>query len=254
MNQSREAPWAVELVRFGKVFRPHWARPPHVAVADVSLRIGRGQVVGLLGPNGSGKSTTLKALAGLVIPTTGVCRICGHVAGSAAARMLVGYLPESPRFSRHQTAREFLSYCAGLSAVGPDRIETVLQWSGVAAAADRPLAGYSKGMMQRVGLAQAILAEPAVVLLDEPASGLDPAARRGLTTLIRDLRARGTTVVFSSHLLSQAAELCDRVAILGHGKLLGFGTPQELLGVAGPAEVTASRLEEFYLERTGAHE
>jgi ABC-2 type transport system ATP-binding protein len=251
LNQSREAPWAVELVRFSKVYRPDWMRRPWVAVNDLSLRIGKGQVLGLLGPNGSGKSTTLKAIAGLLQPTAGACQVHGHESGSAGARRLVGYLPESPRFSPHLTAREFLGYCAGLSGTHPDRIETVLTWSGLLAVADRRLASYSKGMLQRIGLAQAIVAKPAVLLLDEPASGLDPAARLEFARLIRELRAEGVTIVFTSHLLTQAAELCDRIAILGGGRLLEFGAPEALLGRSG--EVAASRLEQLYLEKTHDH-
>lgn len=254
MSQSREAPWAVELAGFGKVFRPHWTRRPVVAVCDLSLRVTRGQVLGLFGPNGSGKSTTLKALAGLVFPTSGECRICGYPAGSEAARGLVGYLPESPRFAPHQTGREFLDYCAGLSAIEKSRVEEVLAWSGLRDAADRRLATYSKGMMQRIGLAQAVLAEPAVVILDEPASGLDPAGRLALTRLIHDLRARGTTIVFSSHLLAQAAELCDQIAILGQGRLLALGSPEELLDVPRSTAVQPSRLEALYLEKTSPDE
>jgi ABC-2 type transport system ATP-binding protein len=132
-------------------------------------------------------------------------------------------------------------------------VEAVLGWSGLSPAADQRLGTYSKGMMQRIGLAQAILAEPSVVLLDEPACGLDPEGRLALARLIRDLRARGTTVVFSSHLLMQAGELCDQIAILGQGRLLALGTPGELLGTLGPAAVQPSRLEQLYLERTAFH-
>jgi ABC-type multidrug transport system ATPase subunit len=252
--QSREAPWAVELVDFSKTFRPHWTRRAVVAVQGVTLRLASGQVLGLFGPNGSGKSTTLKALAGLLEPSTGECRILGCPADKAAARGHIGYLPESPRFAPHQTGREFLDYCAGLSGVDGRRVATVLAWSGLADAADQRLAAYSKGMMQRIGLAQAILAEPPVVLLDEPASGLDPGARRSLARLIGDLRARGTTVVFSSHLLAQAAGWCDQIAILGRGRLLIAGTPEKLLGASRPVEFQPSRLEQLYLEKTEAYD
>jgi ABC-2 type transport system ATP-binding protein len=217
-------------------------------------------VLGLLGPNGSGKSTTLKALAGLIAPTAGSCRIFGHAAGSDEARALVGYLPESPQFSPHLTGRGFLHYCAGLSAMEPaaaaGRIGEVLGWSGLAAeAADRNIGTYSKGMLQRLGLAQAVLHDPALVLLDEPASGLDPAGRLALGGLIRDLAAQGKTVVFSSHLLTQAGELCDRLAILGRGRLLAEGTPAELLGGdARPASPEPSPLEKLYLEKLRDHE
>jgi ABC-type multidrug transport system ATPase subunit len=253
LSQSREAPWAVELVDFSKTFRPHWARRPVLAVQGVSLRVPAGQVLGLLGPNGSGKSTILKALAGLVQPTAGECRICGFRAAEAGMRGLVGYLPELARFAPHQTGREFLTYCAGLDGVDGPRVEALLTWSSLGDAADQRMVGYSKGMMQRIGLAQAIMGEPAVVLLDEPASGLDPAGRFALARLVHDLRSRGTTVVFSSHLLSHAAEWCDQIGILGHGRLLALGTPAELLDAPRPADIRPSRLEQLYLEKTRSH-
>ena len=248
---------AIELAGFSKSYRTGWTGGWLHAVRDLTLALAPGQVLGLLGPNGSGKSTTLKALAGLVSPTAGACRIFGHTAGSDAARALVGYLPESPRFSPHLTGREFLHYCAGLSSLEADRgtakVEEVLQWSGLGEAAGRRLGTYSKGMMQRLGLAQAILHDPAVVLLDEPASGLDPEGRLALGGLIRDLAARGTTVVLSSHLLPQVAEICDRLAILGRGRLLAEGSRMELLGAEAPASPEPSRLEQLYLEKLRAH-
>jgi ABC-2 type transport system ATP-binding protein len=215
-------------------------------------------VLGLLGPNGSGKSTILKALAGLITPTRGTCRIFGHAAGSDAARALMGYLPESPQFSPHLTGREFLEYCAGLSSLAPAEavrgVDEVLGWSGLGAAARQPLGTYSKGMVQRLGLAQAILHDPPLVLLDEPASGLDPEGRLALNQLIRALAARGRTVVFSSHLLAQAEAVCDRLALIGQGRLLAEGTPVELLGAGRPADLVPSRLEQLYLEKLRAHD
>lgn len=248
-----EAPWAVELAGFAKSYRPSWAGALVPAAGPLTLRLAPGRVLGVLGPNGSGKSTTLKALAGLIAPTAGACRIFGHAAGSDAARGLVGYLPESPQFPAHLTGRGFLCYCAGLSSLDDTtaarRIDEVLDWSGLDGAADRKLGGYSKGMAQRLGLAQAVLPEPRVVLLDEPAAGLDPEGRLVLNRLIRDLAARGAAVVFSSHLLAQAEEVCDRLAILGRGRLLAEGTTAELLGKAGPAAPAPSRLEKLYLEK-----
>jgi len=251
---SAEAPWAVELAGFRKCFRPSWSGRGVCAVEGLSLRLASGQVLGLLGPNGSGKSTTLKALAGLLAPTAGECLVWGHAAGSDAARGLVGYLPESPAFAPHLTGREFLAYCAGLSDVPAGRITEVLTWSGLADAAERRLSTYSKGMAQRIGLAQAVLHDPAVVLLDEPAGGLDPAGRLQLDRLIRDLAARGQAVVFSSHLLAQAEELCDQIAILGQGRLLAAGTPAELLGARPEMAPRLSRLEQLYLEKLRPHE
>ena len=246
-----EASWAVEFAGFAKSYRPSWTGPRLCAAGPLTLRLAPGQVLGLLGPNGSGKSTTLKALAGLIAPTVGECRVFGHVAGSNAARALVGYLPESPQFPRHQSGGEFLHYCAGLSSLEParaaQRVDEVLRWSGLGGAGGQKLGNYSKGMTQRLGLAQAVLHQPPLVLLDEPASGLDPEGRLALNQLIRDLAARGTTVVFSSHLLAQAEEVCDRLAILGRGRLLAEGTPVGLLGTARPLNPEPSRLEKLYL-------
>jgi ABC-type multidrug transport system ATPase subunit len=250
-----EAPWAAELAGFSKSYPSGWTGGRLHAVRSLTLRLAPGQVLGLLGPNGSGKSTTLKALAGLITPSAGTCRIFGHVAGSGAARALVGYLPESPQFPPHQSGRGFLEYCAGLSsldvATAARRMDEVLRWSGLAGVAGQRLGTYSKGMMQRLGLAQAILHEPALVLLDEPASGLDPEGRLALNRLIRDLAAHGTTVVFSSHLLAQAEEVCDRLALLGRGRLLAEGTPAGLLGTARPANPAPSALGKLYLEKFG---
>lgn len=253
MIPSAEAPWAVELAAFAKSFPTGWTGGRLHAVRPLTLQLAPGQVLGLLGPNGSGKSTTLKALAGLIAPSAGACRVFGHAAGSDEARALVGYLPESPQFPPHQTGREFLHYCAGLSslaaATAGRRVTEVLGWSGLGEAAELKLRSYSKGMTQRLGLAQAVLHEPALVLLDEPAGGLDPEGRLGLNGLIRDLAARGTTVVFSSHLLAQAEEVCDRLAILGRGRLLAEGTPAELLGADRGVAPGPSRLEKLYLEK-----
>lgn len=244
---------AVELCGFGKSYRLGWSGGLIHAVRTLSLRLAPGQVLGLLGPNGSGKSTILKALAGLIAPSAGDSLIMGHPAGTDAARALVGYLPESACFAPHQTGREYLRYCAGLSLVpaikAASRVEAVLAWAGLGSVADRRMATYSKGMLQRLGLAQAIVHEPAVVLLDEPASGLDPEGRLALVNLIRDLAAQGRTVVFSSHLLAQAEEVCDRIAILGQGRLLAEGTPAELLGPDHRFAAGPSPLEKLYLER-----
>ncbi len=258
MTAAPDVPWAIELSGFVKRYATSWLGRGRVAVHPLSLRLAPGQVLGLLGPNGSGKSTTLKALAGLLAPTAGACRIFGHLAGSNAARALVGYLPESPQFPAYLSGRELLHYCAGLSSLHPatagPRIAEVLAWTGLGAAADQRLGTYSKGMLQRIGLAQAVVHDPPLVLLDEPAGGLDPAGRLALHRLIRDLAARGKTVVFSSHLLPQAEAVCDRIAILGRGRLLSEGTPAELLGVEPVTLPQPCRLEKLYLEKVDAHD
>ncbi len=258
MMLAVETPWAVELVGFGKSYRTGWIGSQMAAVRSLTLRLAPGQVLGLLGPNGSGKSTTLKALGGLLAPTRGHCLIFGHPAGSDEARALIGYLPELPHYPLHLSGREFLHYCGGLSSLAEEtiseRVSEVLTWSGLSAAAEQRLGTYSKGMLQRVGLAQAILHDPPLVLLDEPASGLDPSGRLALNRLIRDLAARGKTVVFSSHLLANTEQLCDRLAILGRGEILIEGTPAELLGTVRDEVPQPSRLEKLYLEKLAAHE
>jgi ABC-2 type transport system ATP-binding protein len=245
--------WAVELRGLAKSYPRGWRGGAVQALQPLTLRLAPGLVLGLFGPNGSGKSTTLKSLAGLITPTAGEVLIFGERAGRDAARAQVGYLSESPRFSAHQTGREFLVFCAGLSGLTRvatrRRVAEVLDWSGLGDAADRRPHTYSKGMTQRLGLAQAILHNPALVLLDEPASGLDPEGRLVLHRLIRDLAAQGKTVVLSSHLLTQAEGLCDRIALLGQGRLLAEGSVVELLGPAPDPASGLSRLEQLYLEK-----
>ena len=257
MKPPMDYPWAIELVDFAQKYRMSGSGHGRLAVGGLTLRLAPGQILGLLGPNGSGKSTTLKALAGLLTPTAGGCRIFGHQAESVAARALIGYLPETPQYSPHLTGRGFLHYCGGLSSLPRVelglRVSAVLSWSGLEEAADRLIATYSKGMKQRLGLAQAILHEPAVLLLDEPASGLDPAGRLILSQRLRELAAGGTTIVLSAHLLTSAAELCDRLAILGAGRLLVEGTVPALLGVAPARTFAPSRLEQLYLEKLSLH-
>jgi len=253
LSQPAEVRWAVEVENFGKSYPIGWTGGRQPVVQGVSLRLAAGQVLGVLGPNGSGKSTLLKALAGLLRPSTGQCRIWGQPVDCPAARAQIGFLPESARFAPHQTGREFLHYCAGLSSLtvgqSSPRIEALLAWAGLGAAADRRMATWSKGMRQRLGLVQAVVHDPAVVLLDEPASGLDPDGRLAVAKLIRELADAGRTVVFSSHLLAQAEEICDRLAILGRGRLLAEGSPAELLGSIRRPKAEPTRLEKLYLEK-----
>lgn len=245
--------WAIELDGVAKTYAGGWGTRSVAALAGLSLRLARGQVLGLLGPNGSGKSTTLKALAGLIRPSAGRCLILGHVAGTDAARSGVGFLPESVRFATHQTGAEFLDYCAALSSLPPpyarQRIAAVLEWTGLGDAAHRRIGTYSKGMSQRLGIAQAVLHEPAVVLLDEPTAGLDPEGRLAVVRLIRELAGQGRTVVLTAHLLAQAEEICDRLALLGSGRLLADGTVAEVLGRFNLPAVGPSPLEAAYLAK-----
>jgi len=247
---------AVELAGFVKSYPAGWLGRQAPAVGPLSLSVTAGQVLGLLGPNGSGKSTLLKAMAGLILPSAGSCRIGGHPAGSDASRGLIGYLPESVRLPMHQTGREFLRYCAGLSSLSGrstvSQMAAALAWAGLGAAVDRRIGTYSKGMRQRLGLAQTLIHEPRILLLDEPASGLDPEGRLALGRLLRELSAQGRTVVFSSHFLAQTERVCDRIAILGRGRLLAEGATDQLLGAAPAAEPALTRLETIYLEKLNA--
>jgi len=212
-----------------KDFPVGFVRPrPHRALHGLSLDVPRGGVFGLLGPNGAGKSTTLKILCHLLWPTAGSVQVLGRPPGSIDAHARMGFLPEHPTFYDHLTAEELLTYFSALFGYrGADRarrVGAVLDRVGLGADRRRPLRQYSKGMVQRVGLAQAILNEPELVILDEPMSGLDPLGRRDVRELILELRDEGRTVLFSSHILSDAEALCSRVGILVRGRLVRSGT------------------------------
>jgi ABC-2 type transport system ATP-binding protein len=202
------------------------------AVDGLSLRVERGQVYGLLGPNGSGKSTTLKLILGLSAPTAGRCEIFGTPSAQASARHHVGYLPESPYFYRTLTGRALVRFYGRLSGLSGARlgsqIDEAIAWVGLDDAADRRVDTYSKGMLQRIGLAQALVHRPELVILDEPTGGLDPAGTAAVAGLIRKLKSEGKTVLITSHLLTQIEDVCDRVAILDHGRLILEGSVAEL--------------------------
>ncbi len=210
-----------------------WRRRRMRALDRLSLRVGRSEVFGLLGPNGAGKSTTLKILLGLVFPTSGTARILGNDFHDLGVREQVGYLPENPYFYDHLTAEEFLDYAAQLfglrGAERRRRVDHLLERTGLSDSRSTPLGKFSKGMVQRLGIAQALVNEPEILFLDEPMSGLDPLGRREVRDLILQLRAEGKTVFFSTHILSDAEMLCDRVAILNHGRLHGCGELGQLL-------------------------
>jgi ABC-2 type transport system ATP-binding protein len=210
-----------------------WRKRPHRALDRLTLRVDRGELFGFLGPNGAGKSTTLKLLMGLLFPTRGVARILGRPIGDLAVRRRIGFLPENPTFYDHLTAEELLAYFAGLCGLsGADRARRVaaaLDEVALGAERRRRLRTFSKGMIQRVGVAQALVNEPDVVFLDEPMSGLDPLGRRHLRQLMLRLRDRGCTVFFSSHILSDAEALCSRVAILAEGRLVAHGKVADIV-------------------------
>ena len=200
------------------------------ALRGVGLEVGEGELFGLLGPNGAGKSTLVKIACGLVRPTTGSARIAGAPAGSLEAHRALGYLAELFRFPEWQTADEVLGLHQSLaeSAGGAAERAELLELVGLSEAADRPVGQMSKGMQQRLGIAQAMVGSPRLLLLDEPTSALDPAGRRTVRRLLEQLRSRGVAVLLNSHLLSEVELVCDRVAIIHRGEVVAAGTPAEL--------------------------
>jgi ABC-2 type transport system ATP-binding protein len=210
-----------------------WRKRPYRALDALTLQVEQGEVFGFLGPNGAGKTTTLKLLMRLVFPTGGTASILGRPIGDVSVRHRIGYLPENPYFYDHLTAEELLHYFGRLfglgAAVRRERVPRLLDEVGLGAERRLPLRRFSKGMLQRVGLAQALLNDPEVVFLDEPMSGLDPIGRRMVRDLILQLRDRGRTVFFSSHILSDAEALCSRMAILAGGRLVSTGRLADML-------------------------
>ncbi len=213
---------------------PHgfWLRRRPV-LRDVTLAVEPGEVYGFLGPNGAGKTTSMKCLLGLLAPDAGEIRIFDLPGAHPAARARLGYLPEQPYFYPHLSARELLDYFGRLFGIAaPERrrrIERLLELVGMAEHAELPLRQFSKGMLQRVGLAQALINEPELVILDEPMSGLDPIGRREIKDIILGLKERGATVFLSSHILADAEALCDRVGLLFNGRILRESALQDLL-------------------------
>ncbi len=219
-----------------------WRKRPKRALQPLHLTVEDGEIFGFLGPNGAGKTTTLKMLMGLVFPTAGTARILGKDWIDPEVKAQIGFLPEQPYFYDYLTAHELLDYYGQLSGVpGKDRknrVEEVLQRVGLTDIKGIQLRKFSKGMLQRAGIAQAILHNPKLVFLDEPMSGLDPLGRRDVRDLILQLQQEGKTVFFSTHILSDAEALCDRVAIINKGELRGVGAVEELTkSVQGKVEV-----------------
>ena len=210
-----------------------WRSRPYIALDDLTLEVAGGEVFGFLGPNGAGKTTTLKLLMQLIFPTSGRAWILERPAGDVAMRRRIGYLPENPTFYDNVSAEELLAYFAALfgyrGAERARRVAALLDEVGLGAERRMQLRKYSKGMIQRVGVAQALINDPEVVFLDEPMSGLDPIGRRHVRDIILRLRDRGATVFFSSHILSDAETLCSRVGIVAGGKLVASGSLAEMV-------------------------
>jgi ABC-2 type transport system ATP-binding protein len=232
---------AVEIRNLVKEFKTSFRRKPLRAVDDVSIRIMPGEVYGLIGPNGSGKSTTMKALLGLVAPSAGQCSIFGRDSMKVDSRDEVGFLPENPYFYKHLSGAETLRFYGKLCGLGgrelEGRVTELLALVDLEGARDRRLGGYSKGMLQRIGLAQALVQEPRLVILDEPTAGVDPLGSRQIRDLILKLRDQGITVFLCSHLLEQVQEVCDRVGIIFRGKLVREGKLEDLIAIEDQSEI-----------------
>jgi len=225
---------AIEIVELTKDYPiGFWPKRMRRSLDALTLQVEDGEIFGFLGPNGAGKTTTLKLLTGLIFPTSGTARVRGRSIDDIGMHREIGYLPEQPYFYDYLTARELLDYYARFSNYSSidrrERVNRLLERVGLASAADVQLRKYSKGMLQRAGLAQAILHEPQVVFLDEPMSGLDPVGRYEVRDMILELKKQGRTIFFSTHILSDAEMLCDRVAVLAAGKLQGVGAPEEIV-------------------------
>jgi ABC-2 type transport system ATP-binding protein len=234
----------VEYGRLRLRLRP--SRRQRVALKDLNLAVEEGEIFGLLGPNGAGKTTTLKLLMEIIFPTRGSAEILGRPLGDKWAKAQLGFLPENPYFYDYLTGREFLKYYGQLYGIRrrerARRADALLERVGLREAANLPLKGYSKGMLQRIGLAQALLNDPRIVILDEPQSGLDPLGRKEIRDIILQLREEGKTVFFSSHILSDAEMLCDRVVILYGGELKAIGKLGDLL---------STRIKEYEIVAAG---
>jgi ABC-2 type transport system ATP-binding protein len=234
---------AIEILGLEKTYMVgFWRKRPKRALQPLHLTVEEGEVFGFLGPNGAGKTTTLKMLMGLVFPTTGTARILGRDWRDPEVKAQIGFLPEQPYFYDYLTAHELLNYYAQLSGVPAQdrkrRIDEVLSRVGLTDVKGLQLRKFSKGMLQRAGIAQAILHRPKLVFFDEPMSGLDPLGRREVRDLMEQLKQEGTTVFFSTHILSDAEALCDRVAIIHKGELRGVGAVADLTAsVQGKFEV-----------------
>ena len=234
---------AIEILGLTKTYQVgFWRKRPKCALRPLHLSVEDGEIFGFLGPNGAGKTTTLKLLMGLVYPTAGSARILGSEINDPGMKAQIGFLPEQPYFYDYLTASELLEYYAQLSGIAArerkPRVREVLGRVGLPDVGSMQLRKFSKGMLQRVGIAQAILHNPRVLFFDEPMSGLDPIGRREVRDLMEELKHAGKTVFFSTHILSDAEALCDRVAIIHQGELRGVGAVADLTSsVEGRVEV-----------------
>jgi ABC-2 type transport system ATP-binding protein len=244
---------AVEAKNLVKDFKGAFKGKKVRAVKNVSFQIAPGEVYGLIGPNGSGKSTTMKAVLGLVAPTSGSTSIFGRNSLKVDSRNEVGFLPENPYFYKHLTAAETVRFYGKLCGMRgrklKERIGELLELVGLQDARDRRLKGFSKGMLQRIGLAQAMVQDPRLLVLDEPTAGVDPTGSREIRDLILELKNRGITVFLCSHLLEQVQQVCDRVGIIHQGVLVNEGRLDDLIAVENRTELILENASESLLDQ-----
>lgn len=223
------------------------------ALDGLSFQVIKGETYGLLGPNGAGKTTTQKLLLGLLRPTSGKIEVLGAVPGHRQALARIGFLPESPYFYTYLTGYEFLDFCAGLVgmpvALRKERIHSLLKLVSLSEVSDRPLRKFSKGMLQRIGVAQSLINDPELVFFDEPNSGLDPIGRRDIRKIMLMLKEQGKTIFFNSHMLPDVREVCDRVGVLHRGKMIGEGKISDICGAGG-----YQNLEDYFMDLINAAE
>ncbi|MHC4131421.1 MAG: ABC transporter ATP-binding protein [Planctomycetota bacterium] len=245
--------YAIETVSLTKIFSDWWGRNKVVAVDDLNLKVNYNEVYGLLGPNGSGKTTTLKMLLGLLYPTKGKSIVLGGVSTDTKISARIGFMPEESYLYRYLNARETLDFYARLfklpSEVRKMRIEALLDMVGLKAVANRPVGTYSKGMARRIGLAQALINDPELLILDEPTTGLDPIGTRQIKDLILKLAERGKTILLCSHLLADVEDVCDRISILYGGRVQTEGQVHQLLRQTDKKQITTGHLSEATLDK-----
>jgi ABC-2 type transport system ATP-binding protein len=236
----------IETVDLSKTYRDFWGRARHCALDRLSLTVERGEVFGFLGPNGSGKTTTMKLLLGLLFPSSGHARVLGREPADVEVKRRIGFLPEESYLYRYLNAEETLDFFGRVFGLSREerrrRADALIAQFDLQGARRRPLREYSKGMVRRVGFAQALLNDPEILFLDEPTSGLDPIASRRIKDLILELKARGKTVFMSSHLLADVQDICDRIAILHEGRLRRVGPVRDLLAIENTLQFTVEGL------------
>ncbi|MFH1417823.1 MAG: ABC transporter ATP-binding protein [Planctomycetota bacterium] len=248
MTESPQLQSVVQCISLTKVFQDFWGRDKVLAVDNLDLDIYPGEIYGLLGPNGSGKTTTIKMLLGLLYPTSGAARIFGKPPTDTMVKARVGFMPEESYLYRYLNAEETLNYYGRLFKLDPyerrRRTEQLIEMVGLKRAAKRPVGTYSKGMARRIGLAQALINDPDLLILDEPTTGLDPIGTRQIKDVIKTLGGRGKTVLLCSHLLADVEDVCDRVAIMYGGRRQALGSVNELLQRRDVTQITSKQLDE----------